>query len=200
MNALDLIRGFEGYRATPYWDVNAYRTGYGSDTITAPDGSVVRVAPGMTTTRADAERDLSRRVNTEFAPIAARAVGASVWGGLSEPQKAALTSIAYNYGRIPESVSSAFSGGPEAVAEAIRALGSHNDGINAGRRSKEADVFLSGGSAADDATTRPAETAPTPERNALQAAQLDPRAFMAPTNALQPVPLMAARRNALGRL
>lgn len=197
MNALDLIRGFEGYRDTPYWDVNAYRTGYGSDTITAPDGSVVRVTPGMTTTRADAERDLSRRVNTEFAPIAARAVGASVWGSLSEPQRAALTSIAYNYGRIPESVSRAFSGGPEAVAEAIRALGAHNDGINAGRRSKEADIFLSA-SAPEGEPVRPAEE--MPERNALQAAQLDPRAFMAPTNALQPVPLMAARRNALGRL
>lgn len=197
MNALDLIRGFEGYRATPYWDVNAYRTGYGSDTITAPDGSVVRVTPGMPTTRADAERDLSRRVNTEFAPIAARAVGASVWGGLSEPQKAALTSIAYNYGRIPESVSSAFAGGPEAVAEAIRALGSHNDGINAGRRSKEADIFLSGSAPEGEPVKAPEDM---PERNALQTAQSDPAAFMVATNALQPVPLMAVRRNALGRL
>ena len=39
MNAFDLIKRFEGFRTTPYWDVNAYRTGYGSDTVTLADGS-----------------------------------------------------------------------------------------------------------------------------------------------------------------
>ena len=32
--AEQIIAQFEGFRETPYWDVNAYRTGYGSDTIT----------------------------------------------------------------------------------------------------------------------------------------------------------------------
>ena len=42
MNAFDLIKRFEGFRTTPYWDVNAYRTGYGSDTVTLADGARLR--------------------------------------------------------------------------------------------------------------------------------------------------------------
>lgn len=145
MNALDLIRGFEGYRDRPYWDVNAYRVGYGSDTTTLPDGSVVRVQPGMTVDRAGAERDLSRRVQTEFVPLAMRAVGDRAWGALGEGQRAALTSIAYNYGRLPDSVVQAVqSGDMGAAAQAIAALGSDNKGVNANRRNAEARVFAGG--------------------------------------------------------
>lgn len=142
--ALGLLRQFEGFRETPYWDVNAYRTGYGSDTITRSDGRVVPVQPGMTVTRDDAERDLQRRVNTEFMPRAASAVG-DAWRNLSPNQQAALTSITYNYGSLPKGVAAAVqSGDPNAVAAAIRALGSHNDGINANRRAQEAAIYLGG--------------------------------------------------------
>lgn len=139
---LSLIREFEGFRETPYWDVNAYRTGYGSDTITTADGRIVPVAQGMTVSREDAERDLQRRVNTEFGPRAASAVG-DAWGNLNPNQRAALTSITYNYGRLPSSVAAAVqSGDPRAVAQAINALGVHNDGINARRRAREAAIFM----------------------------------------------------------
>ena len=43
-----LLRKKEGFRASPYWDKTANRIGYGSDTITRADGSVVKVRPGMT--------------------------------------------------------------------------------------------------------------------------------------------------------
>ncbi len=146
-DALGLIREFEGFRTDPYWDVNALRTGYGSDTVTRADGSVQKVTEGTRVTREDADRDLQRRVETEFMPIAANAVGQETWANLAEPQRAALTSIAYNYGKLPESVAAAVqSGDPQAAASAIAALGSHNDGINAGRRKKEAEIFASAGS------------------------------------------------------
>jgi hypothetical protein len=55
--------------------VNALRTGYGSDTVTLADGRVVPVTADTRVTREDAERDLARRVQTEFIPRAAQAVG-----------------------------------------------------------------------------------------------------------------------------
>ncbi len=143
--ALQLIRQFEGFRETPYWDVNALRTGYGSDTVTLPDGSVQRVDKGTRVTREDADRDLQRRVNTEFVPRAASAVGPDVFAALSPAQQAALASITYNYGSLPSPVARAVQAGdPAGVAEAIRALGSHNDGINRDRRNKEADLYATG--------------------------------------------------------
>ena len=141
-DALALIRSFEGFRETPYWDVNALRTGYGSDTVTLPDGTVQRVTEGTRVTREDADRDLARRVNTEFMPRAASAVGPEIFASMSPQQQAALASITYNYGSLPSTVASAVrSGDPAAVAEAIRALGSHNGGINKDRRNQEADIY-----------------------------------------------------------
>lgn len=141
-----LLRQFEGFRETPYWDVNAYRTGYGSDTVTLADGRVVPVQPGMTISRADAERDLMRRVQTEFAPRAASQVGAEIWGALPEHVRAPLISLAYNYGSLPDSVVAAVrTGDPERIAAAIEARATDNDGINAGRRRQEAAIIRSGG-------------------------------------------------------
>lgn len=141
-----LLREFEGFRDTPYWDVTAYRTGYGSDTVTMSDGRVVQVQPGMKIDRADAERDLMRRVNTEFAPRAASQVGPEIWGQLPEYVTAPLISVAYNYGSLPDSVVAAVrTGDPETIAAAVEALGSHNDGINARRRAQEAAIIRSGG-------------------------------------------------------
>lgn len=143
-DTLGLIREFEGFRETPYWDVNAHRTGYGSDTVTLADGRVVPVDPNTRVTREDAERDLERRVSQEFMPRAASAVGQDVWNTLSEPQRAALTSITYNYGSLPSSVARAVASGDMAAAtQAIRALSSHNDGVNESRRNREADIFSS---------------------------------------------------------
>ena len=137
-----LLRGFEGFRETPYWDVNAYRVGYGSDTVTLADGTVVPVTQGMTVTRADAERDLQRRLSQEFTPRLVNSIGQDVYSQLTPQQQAALVSITYNYGSLPGSVAEAIrSGDPAASAAAIRALATHNDGINADRRNREADIF-----------------------------------------------------------
>ena len=146
-----LLREFEGFRDTPYWDVNAYRTGYGSDTITKADGSVVRVQQGMTVSKEDANRDLSRR-RTEFQQGIVSVVGADTWNSLSSGQKAALTSISYNYGSLPKSVARAVSSGSgaEGVAKAIEGLKGHNDGVNANRRQKEANIFRQGGAVSNN--------------------------------------------------
>jgi len=137
----DLIKQREGFISKPEYDVNAYRAGYGSDTVTRADGSVERVKPGMSVSREDAERDLQRRIQTEFVPKAAAKVGEENWSRLPENTRAALTSIAYNYGNIPNRIVPAVqSGNPEAIAKAIESLAGDNKGVNAGRRMQEANI------------------------------------------------------------
>lgn len=131
--AHDLIRREESFRDTPYWDVNAYRVGYGSDTVTKSDGTVVPVVKGMKITREDAERDLRRR-EREFAMTAGRQVGTDVWTSLPGNVTAALTSVAYNYGSLPKSVVKAVgTGDNEAIAVAVESLPANPE-----RRKREA--------------------------------------------------------------
>ena len=137
----ELIKHREGFIEKPKYDVNAYRAGYGSDTVTLPDGTVQKVTPGMRVSREDAERDLQRRIQTEFVPKAAAKVGEENWARLPENTRAALTSIAYNYGTIPSRLVPAVqSGNPEAIARAIEGLAGDNKGVNAGRRMQEANI------------------------------------------------------------
>jgi len=148
-----LIRSFEGYRDKPYWDVNAHRVGYGSDTVTNPDGSVQKVQPGMQITRDQAELDLQRRISTEFQPRAASAVGEN-WAKLSPQAQAALTSVTYNYGSLPRSVAEAAqSGDPAKIAQAVEGLAGHNGGVNANRRMQEANLIRGGDMPAAGAST-----------------------------------------------
>lgn len=137
---VNTIKKFEGYRANAYYDVNAHRAGYGSDTITDPKtGRVSRVTKDTKgVTGAQAEADLRRRVTSEFTPKVQRQVG-SAWNGLDDRTKAALVSMAYNYGSLPASVAAAARTGDRSkIAQAIDARGSDNAGVNAGRRQQEA--------------------------------------------------------------
>lgn len=140
-STLGLIKEFEGFRTNAYWDVNAFRTGYGSDTVTKADGTIVKVTKDTVVTREDAERDLARRAQ-EFANTAMRQTGSKVWNEFPENVKAALTSIAYNYGSLPGRIlDEVRSGDVEAIARAVEGLQNDNDGINRNRRLKEAAVI-----------------------------------------------------------
>lgn len=136
-----LLRDSEGFRTEPYWDVNAWRIGYGSDTITDANGNVRRVTTADRVTREEAEFDLERRIKTEFMPSAANAIGDS-WSNLPPSAQAALTSITYNYGSLPSNVVRAAQGGNlNAIADAVTALQHHNGGINRSRRLEEASII-----------------------------------------------------------
>lgn len=144
-STMPLIQGFEGYASKPYWDVNAYRAGYGSDTVTYSDGSVHPIKQGMSVNRDDAERDLERRTQ-QFAGHASSQVGASQWKALPDPAKAALTSVTYNYGSLPSNVVKAVQTGDiNSIANSVEDLKHHNKGINSDRRQKEADMIRSSG-------------------------------------------------------
>jgi len=145
--AMSVLREFEGFEETPYWDVNALRTGYGSDTVTREDGTVEAVGSGTRVSREDAERDLERRVTTEFLPAARNGVGPEVFDALNPEQQAVLTSLSYNYGanswdgRLSAVVQAIRAGDMTGAEAEIRALEGDNDGINRGRRNREADIF-----------------------------------------------------------
>lgn len=141
-DAASMVRGAEGFRPSAYWDVNHWRTGYGSDTVTRADGTVEPVTAFTTVTQADAERDLQRRVQLTQNGIQQQ-VGPQAWSALSPNARASLTSVGYNYGHLPASVASAVrTGDPGEIAEAIANLRTDNGGVNANRRLQEAENVL----------------------------------------------------------
>ncbi|TIV38934.1 MAG: hypothetical protein E5V91_12365 [Mesorhizobium sp.] len=143
-NAADLIKGFEQFRGTAYWDVNHYRAGYGSDTVTLADGSVQAITKGMTVSVADANRDLISRIGKFQEGIKSK-IGADTFASFDEKQQSSLLSIAYNYGSLPDRIVEAIKSGNQAtIVKAIRGLGTDNGGINKDRRNTEADIFLGG--------------------------------------------------------
>ncbi|WP_275790565.1 tape measure protein [Pararhizobium gei] len=143
-SAAELIKGYEGFRTKPYWDVNAMRAGFGSDTVTLDDGSVRKVTDGITVSLESANRDLDRRIG-EFQKGIEGKIGRDTFRSMDDGQQAALTSIAYNYGSLPDRIVAAIkSGDAGTVYNAIKGLGEDNGGINRGRRNSEADLYLKG--------------------------------------------------------
>jgi GH24 family phage-related lysozyme (muramidase) len=95
--AAELLKKYEGFNRVATWDVNAYRIGYGSDTITNASGQYRKVVKGDQTNEQLATKDLQRRIK-EFEKKLIRQVGAEYWDPLHYEVKAALISLAYNYG------------------------------------------------------------------------------------------------------
>jgi GH24 family phage-related lysozyme (muramidase) len=137
-----LIKREEGFKATPYTDSDGkLRIGHGSDTITNPDGTFQPVTSASHVDAAGAQRDLDRRLQTEFLPQAAKQIGGDAWSGISQNSKDAIASVTYNYGHVPDSVvAAARSGSDQQVADAIAGLSSNPE-----RRQRESDYILGGG-------------------------------------------------------
>lgn len=146
--AVKLIVEKEGYTPTAKWDVNHYRIGYGSDTVTLDDGSIQKVVKGNTTSRVNAMKDLVTRIKA-FQEGIKRSIGVDKFNELSEKQQAVLTSLAYNYGSLPERVAKVIraGGSTKEIAAAIDRLKDDNPEQgkpNFKRRQAEAAMFASG--------------------------------------------------------
>ncbi len=138
-----VVKHFEGFLERPKMDTDGrLRAGYGSDTVTKADGTVAPVTADTVVTREDAERDLARRV-PQFQAGIKQKIGNEKWDALSPQAQASLTSIAYNYGSLPDGVAEAVRSGGD-IAAAIRKLAGHNNGINASRRAREANNIAPG--------------------------------------------------------
>lgn len=136
----EVIQGFEGYRSTPYWDKNAWRIGYGSDTMTDANGNVTKVTRDSVTTPEDAKRDLERRI-PQFQSGIIDNVGEDAWNKLDSNTQAALTSLAYNYGgisKLPSLRRAIKTGDTAQISQAILNRGVDNGGENDNRRRAEA--------------------------------------------------------------
>lgn len=174
--AAAMLRRSEGFRAEPYFDRTAFRTGYGSDQITTADGRVVPVTQDTRVTQEDAERDLARRI-PEFERRAAAAVGEERFAALPPNVRAALISVAYNYGTLPGRIRNAVqSGDVNAIAAAVEGLAGDNQGINARRRGEEAAVIRGANAMVPGATPANAMLAPpdataAPPRSLAEAQQ-----------------------------
>jgi murein DD-endopeptidase MepM/ murein hydrolase activator NlpD/GH24 family phage-related lysozyme (muramidase) len=99
---LSFIIPYEGFISKSRWDVNAWRVGYGSDTITRNDQvhKVEETGPYSTTTKDEAKNDLLRRVK-EFEKILINQVGGkSVYDKIPDTVKIALLDNVYNYGSL----------------------------------------------------------------------------------------------------
>lgn len=141
----DLIRQREGFEAQPYWDVNAMRAGFGSDTITLDDGTVKSITEGMRVSVVDANRDLLRRIS-DIQDGIRQQVGDAAYGRLNPQQQAVLTSNAYNYGSLePAIVEAVRAGSVDGIAQALRDQATDNDGVNRERREQEAYLFQNSG-------------------------------------------------------
>ena len=140
-----LLKDKEDFRSDVYLDKSlsgtkdAYRTGYGSDTITRGN-KIITVEQGMTVTKEEAEADLNRRIITEFGPRAKRASG-DAWDTWGDNSKAAITSITYNAGNVPKAIKDAIATGDNnKIYQAI--INNGKGTILAKRRQAEAELFL----------------------------------------------------------
>lgn len=104
-NAALFIGKQEGFTPKASWDVNAWRLGYGSDTITLNNGTYRKVVQGDVTTQKNAAKDLARRIPEFEKKIIAylnskNGISSKEWFDLPDPARIGLLSFAYNYGNI----------------------------------------------------------------------------------------------------
>ena len=137
--AASLIRKEEGFRSQAYWDVNHFRVGFGSDTYVNELGKVNETLESTRVTIEQANLDLYRRID-EYMAYLREKIGSERFNAMTPEQQAALTSIVYNYGKLPASLTRAIRDGmsDSDIAAAIRNLSSNPE-----RRDREAALFQS---------------------------------------------------------
>lgn len=96
--AYALISFEEGFSVTAYWDVNAWRSGYGTDHKMQSDGKLVQVNKDTTFTQEEAKATLLYDIKYRFESGVVSQIGKENWDKLNDNQKASLLSYAYNGG------------------------------------------------------------------------------------------------------
>ena len=137
------IKKHEGFRSTPYWDVNGYAIGYGQHTNPLT-GRPVQPSDFIDKSAADS------LLSSAIQPYADRVygqVGPDIWNKMTANQQNAMVDLAYNYGSVPKDVLGAVkqwdqTGDASVVSDALIARGQRdNGGILMNRRQDEADAF-----------------------------------------------------------
>lgn len=162
-DAAELVKQFEGFKATPYMDKSPGHpekdheaVGYGQHSILGQE-----VTKDSTFTQEEIYKDFANRI-AQLQIVLAEQIGAS-WDKLSDRAKASITSVAYNFGHLPSSVADAAkTGGDQAVAQSILGLKGLNEGVNDKRRDREASNITNGptGLMNDDEKAKAADVLP----------------------------------------
>ena len=142
-SAADVIKGEEGYRSKAYMDYRTStgepdkpRVGYGIDYVIRADGRKETVTMTTVVSRADAERTLKYHLHNVVEPKLRKQLGPR-YATLPPNARAALASVAYNYGSLPSSVVRAAKNGNLAtLANAVERLKANPD-----RRKREAAII-----------------------------------------------------------
>jgi len=139
-HAARVIAFFELFRGIAYWDVNAWRIGYGSDTRTAAQ---IKVRRGDGENEADAIANLATRI-PEFEATISDQIGKDVFENLPRAIQSAALSFAYNYGELTPSIASAMQthASQDALAKLFELRASDNNSVNHNRRMMEAGMIL----------------------------------------------------------
>jgi GH24 family phage-related lysozyme (muramidase) len=160
-STLDFIKGKEGFTSAAKWDYKQHSSGYGT-----------KAAPGETITKEEAER----RLSTKVAEIDGW-IGQNIKVPLSEKQRTALTSFAYNLGTgkggLEDLKDDINSGDFDRVAKRMvtfnRAGGKVSDGLTARRREEAAMLQV-------DPDAEPGIGGGEPSARAKRWAKMDPEA------------------------
>jgi len=88
----------EGFSSTTYWDVNAWRAGYGTDHKLMKDGSYQKITKDTTFTQEEAKSTLIYEIENKYSKGVIGQIGKPSWDSLNNNQKASLTSYSYNAG------------------------------------------------------------------------------------------------------
>jgi GH24 family phage-related lysozyme (muramidase) len=94
----NILKTEEGFREKAYWDVNAYRVGYGNDKFIDKDNKLKSVQSNTVITEEQGSKTLIYTVKNNFEPGVIKQIGKENWDLLNNNQKAALLSYAYNAG------------------------------------------------------------------------------------------------------
>jgi GH24 family phage-related lysozyme (muramidase) len=136
----NLIAWFEGFQARAYWDVNAWRVGFGSDT---QDADQTPVHKGDSTTYELALANLSARL-PHYEQTIINQIGEAAWARFPANGQAALMDFAYNYGSLTSTLAlDAARFLVRACALDLAARSGDNGGVNATRRHVEAAFMAS---------------------------------------------------------
>lgn len=135
-----LLSSYEGFRSKAYRDGKRYSIGYGSSIV---DGKPVKKGDTITKQKAIQQKfsDIDK-----FKNKITQQIGQQTWSDLDLDTKVVLTSIAYNYGRLPSNlVNAAKSKNKSRMHNIIKNdLSQHNKGINRWRREDEAGILATG--------------------------------------------------------
>jgi GH24 family phage-related lysozyme (muramidase) len=134
------IAGEEGFRGDAYKDsVGKWTIGYGQTTM---DGRAVKQGDKMSKEQAVAGLRTNIKSHRD---VAISQVGQEKWDKLDPKVRASLTSVAYNYGSLPDRIMPAVkTGDSKKISDSLSLLHGDNGGDLKGRRQRESSVINTG--------------------------------------------------------